>query len=366
MRCRREKRLGSSRLSRTGRAERTAVPGDPGERIVPGSTLLRHDRRVPYDAILIVSFGGPERAEEVIPFLENVLRGRNVPRERLLAVAEHYYHFGGRTPINDYCRGLVDALRAQVSLPVYWGNRNWHPLLADTVRQMAADGVRRALAIATSAYPGYSSCRQYLEDLEAARREAGAGAPEMVKLPPFGEHRLFVEANADRVRTALEGLPEERRAHARLVFTAHSIPLAMAKTSRYEEQLVETARRVAAEAGHEEWDLVWQSRSGAPSQPWLEPDILDHLRSLAENGVTDVVAAPLGFLSDHMEVLYDLDVEAAGLAAKLGLNFVRARSAGLHPAIVRMLVELIEGPEPPACAVDCCPAPGRPGARGGM
>lgn len=334
------------------------------ERIVDVGTLLRHHRRVPYDAIVIVSFGGPERAEEVIPFLENVLRGRNVPRERMLAVAEHYYHFGGRTPINDYCRGLVEALRAQVPLPVYWGNRNWHPLLADTVRQMAADGVRRALAIATSAYAGYSSCRQYLEDIEKARREAGAGAPEIVKLPPFYGHRLFVEANADRVRTALARVPEERRVHARLVFTAHSIPVAMAKTSRYEEQLVETARAVAAQVGHDEWDLVWQSRSGPPGQPWLEPDILDHLRSLAENGVTDVVAAPVGFLSDHMEVLYDLDVEAAAAAQKLGLNFVRAGSAGLHPAMVRMFGELIAGAEPEACAAECCPGPEkrRPGA----
>ena len=321
---------------------------------------------MPYDAIVIVSFGGPERAEDVLPFLENVLRGRSVPRERLLAVAEHYYHFGGRTPLNDYCRSLVEALRQQVALPVYWGNRNWHPMLAETVRQMAADGVRRALAIVTSAYPGYSSCRQYLEDIEKARREVGAGAPEMVKLPPFCGHPLFVEANADRVRMALERVPEESRAHARLVFTAHSIPLAMAKTSRYEEQLVEAARAVAAQVGHEEWDLVWQSRSGPPAQPWLEPDILDHLRSLAENGVTDVVAAPIGFLSDHMEVLYDLDVEAAALARKLGLNFARAESVGLHPAIVRMLLELIGAGEPAECAADCCPGPmAKTGGRGG-
>lgn len=314
---------------------------------------------VPFDAILIVSFGGPERAEDVVPFLENVLRGRNVPRERLLAVAEHYYHFGGRTPINDYCRGLINALQPQTSLPIYWGNRNWHPMLPDTVRQMAADGVRRALAIATSAYASYSSCRQYIENIEAARRETG-GAPEIIKAPPFSSHPLFVEANAARVCHALARIPEPRRAAARLVFTAHSIPVSMAANCRYEEQLVAASRAVAARAGHEEWDLVWQSRSGPPSQPWLEPDILEHLRRLSENGVTDVVVSPIGFLSDHMEVLYDLDVEAADLCKTLGLNMVRAESPGLHPAIIRMFAEIVNGPEPLPCDPTCCPAPKRP------
>ena len=264
-----------------------------------------------YDAILLVSFGGPEKTEDVIPFLENVLRGRNVPRERMLQVAGHYYHFGGRSPINDQCRELIAALRREIDLPIYWGNRNWHPMLADTVRQMAADGVRRALAIATSAYSSYSGCRQYIENIAAARAAVGPDAPEVDKLPPFWSHPGFVEANADRVSAALARIPEDRRAAARLVYTAHSIPLAMAATCRYEEQLVETARRVSERAAHDEWDLVWQSRSGPPTQPWLEPDILDHLRALAENGVRDVVVSPLGFLSDHMEVMYDLDEEAA-------------------------------------------------------
>ncbi len=323
---------------------------------------MSHYKKVPYDAILIVSFGGPERAEEVIPFLENVLRGRNVPRERLLAVAEHYYHFGGRTPINDYCRGLMDALRTEVPLPVYWGNRNWHPMLVDTVRQMAADGVGRALAIATSAYASYSGCRQYIEDIEAARREVGEEAPEIVKLPPFYEHPLFVEANAERLRDAWSRVPEERRPKARLVFTAHSIPSSMAASCRYEEQLRNTAGAVASTIGRTEWDLVWQSRSGPPGQPWLGPDILDYMRHLAAEGVTDVVAAPIGFLSDHMEVLYDLDVEAAALCESLGVNFVRGEAAGLHPAIVRMFVELIAGPEPAPCARGCCPGASRPAA----
>jgi len=315
-----------------------------------------------YDALLIVSFGGPERAEDVIPFLENVLRGRNVPRERMLAVAEHYYHFSGRSPINDYCRALMAALAPEVPLPIYWGNRNWHPMLADTMRQMERDGVRRALAIATSAYAGYSGCRQYLEDIEAARRAVGPGAPEVDKLPPFGTHPLFIEANASRVADALAGLTVAERGSARLVFTAHSIPLAMSATCRYEEQIRNASAAVAARVGRSEWDLAWQSRSGPPQQPWLGPDILDHLRVLAAGGSRSVVAAPIGFLSDHMEVLYDLDVEAAAVARELGIHFVRAASAGLHPAMVRMFAELVrerleasEGFE--ACAADCCPAP---------
>jgi ferrochelatase len=316
-----------------------------------------------YDAILIVSFGGPERREDVIPFLENVLRGRDVPRARMLEVAEHYYHFDGVSPINQQCRELIGALGERVSLPIYWGNRNWHPHLADTVRQMAADGIGRALGIATSAYSSYSGCRQYIENIAAARAAAGPTAPEIDKLPPFWRHQGFVAANTERVADALALIPAERRRDARLIYTAHSIPLSMAATCRYEEQLVETARRVAECAGHEEWDLVWQSRSGPPTQPWLEPDILDHLRALAGNGVRDVVVSPLGFLSDHMEVLYDLDYEAAALCRDLGINFVRAGTAGTHPCVIAMLAELIEerqsGADLRLCAADCCPAPRR-------
>jgi len=317
-----------------------------------------------YDAILLVSFGGPEKVADVIPFLENVLRGRNVPRERMLQVAEHYYHFRGRSPINDQCRDLIAALRPAIDLPIYWGNRNWHPMLADTVRQMAADGVRRALAIATSAYSSYSGCRQYIENIACASAAAGPDAPAIDKLPPFWQHPGFIAANADRVSDALVRIRDDRRDAARLVFTAHSIPLAMATTCRYEEQLVETARAVSARTGHDEWDLVWQSRSGPPTQPWLEPDILDHLRALAENGVHDVIVSPIGFLSDHMEVMYDLDEEAAALSRELGLNFVRAATAGTHPAVIAMLADLIAqrqaGPETPLCAPGCCPAPRRP------
>jgi len=316
-----------------------------------------------YDAILIVSFGGPERTEEVIPFLENVLRGRNVPRERMLEVAEHYYHFNGSSPINQQCRDLIAALRERVSLPIYWGNRNWHPMLADTVRQMAAGGVRRALAIATSAYSSYSGCRQYIENIEAARAAAGPAAPVIDKLPPFWQHEGFVASNSEHVAAALALIPAERRAAARLIYTAHSIPLAMAASCGYEQQLVEIARRVSERVAHGEWDLVWQSRSGPPTQPWLEPDILDHLRALAANGVRDVVISPLGFLSDHMEVMYDLDHEAAALCRDLGINFVRAQTHDTHPAVTAMLADLIEerhsDADFPLCAADCCPAPKR-------
>jgi len=316
-----------------------------------------------YDAILIVSFGGPERPEDVMPFLENVLRGRNVPRERMLEVAGHYHHFDGCSPINRQCRDLIGALQKSVSLPIYWGNRNWHPMLADTVQQMAADGVLRALAIATSAYSSYSGCRQYIENIAAAREAAGPGAPVIDKLPPFWSHQGFIAANADRVSDALALIPEDRRGAARLVYTAHSIPLSMAGKCSYEEQLVECARRVGELSAHDEWDLVWQSRSGPPNQPWLEPDILDHLRALAENGVRDVVVSPLGFLSDHMEVMYDLDHEAAALCRDLRLNFVRAQTPGTHPAVIAMLAALIEqrqsNPDLPLCDPDCCPAPKR-------
>ncbi len=316
-----------------------------------------------YDAILIVSFGGPEHREDVIPFLENVLRGRKVPRERMLEVAEHYYHFDGRSPINQQCRDLISALRDRVLVPIYWGNRNWTPMLADTVRQMAGRGVKRALAIATSAYSSYSGCRQYIENIAAARAAVGEGAPIIDKLPPFWSHPGFIAANSERVAAALTRIPEERRAAARLVFTAHSIPVAMSSTCGYEGQLVDTARRVAAAVCHEEWDLVWQSRSGPAAQPWLEPDILDHLRALADNGVRDVVVSPIGFLSDHMEVMYDLDHEAAALSSELGINFVRAATAGTHPAILTMLRDLIQqhqDTELALCASDCCPALRRP------
>ncbi len=329
-----------------------------------------------YDALLIVSFGGPEKPEDVLPFLENVTRGRAISRERLLQVAEHYYHFGGKSPINDQCRALVAALRAKIDLPVYWGNRNWHPFLPDTLRQMRTDGILHALAFATSAYSSYSGCRQYRENLAAAQIDAGEGAPAIDKLRVFYNHPGFIEANTARVREALTHFTNEERAALRLVVTAHSIPAAMAESCAYEQQLRETSQLIAREASLSDWDLVYQSRSGPPAQPWLGPDILDHLRSLHLEDVKNVLIAPLGFTSDHLEVLYDLDVEARALANHLGMKMVRAATAGTHPAFIQMICELVEerldsakpkraigvfGPNHDFCPRNCCPAPQRPG-----
>src|SRR3954447_6378678 len=328
------------------------------------------------DAVLVVSFGGPEGPDDVMPFLENVTRGRNVPRERLEEVAHHYMRFGGVSPINAQNRALIEALQRElrehgIELPVYFGNRNWHPLLTDTVAQMTEDGVRRALVFLTSAFSSYSGCRQYRENLFVAQEAAGPGAPELPRLRLPFNHPGFVEANADRLRDALAQAPE-----AHVAFTAHSIPAAMAERCAYEAQLAESARLVAEAAGAREHVVVYQSRSGPPHVPWLGPDILDHLRDLHGRGVTDVVVAPLGFLSDHLEVLYDLDVEAAELAEELGLRLVRAGTPGTHPAFVSAIRELIQerledrpgrpavghlAPNPDACAPTCClPGTGRP------
>ena len=301
-----------------------------------------------YDALILVSFGGPEKHEDVIPFLENVLRGRNVPRQRMLEVAEHYYHFDGRSPINDQNREMLAKLRGALSIPVYWGNRNWHPMLADTVRQMRDDGIRRAIAFATSAFGSYSGCRQYLEDIARARTEV-PGAPLIDKMRPFADHPLFLEAMIDRTRAALDALPE-----GRLLFTAHSVPVAMANSSPYLEQLEAACRAVAAGVGRPDWKLVFQSRSGPPGQPWLEPDICDYMREIR----ADVVVVPIGFLSDHMEVLYDLDTEAQAVAAELGVKMSRARTVETHPAMIRMITELASQ-EPQPCRPDCCAAPVR-------
>ena len=325
----------------------------------------------PYDALLVVSFGGPEQRDDIIPFLENVLRGKNVPRERMLEVAEHYRHFGGKSPINPQVRALIAALENDfaahgVQLPVYWGNRNWHPMLADTVRQMVSDGVHKALAFATSAFGSYSGCRQYLEDIERARAAVGPAAPEIHKLPTFHNRPEFIRAMADRVRTALDSLPEERRAAAVLVYTAHSVPLAMAGTSPYVEQLQESCRLVSQTVGRD-GTLVYQSRSGPPSQPWLEPDVLQHIRQLHAAGTREIVLAPIGFLSDHMEVVYDLDTEAAELCREIGVHLTRASTVGVHPGFIAMLrkmvVERLEGRTPTdACQTGCCIPPARPRA----
>jgi ferrochelatase len=345
----------------------------------------------PYDSILLVSFGGPEGPDDVMPFLENVLRGRNVPRERMLEVAEHYQHFGGVSPINQQCRDLLAALEPQLreagcTLPVFWGNRNWQPLLTDTVREMTARGLTRAAVFVTSAYSSYSGCRQYRENCYSACDAVGAGAPRIEKIRVFFNHPLFISANVARVRDAMATLSGSDRAGVEVAFTAHSVPLSMARTSRYVEQLEETCRLVAEGAGvaPEKWRLVYQSRSGRPEDPWLEPDILDHLSQLAEGGTRQVVVAPVGFLSDHMEVLYDLDEEARLKCDEIGIEMARAGTVGTHPDFVRMVRDLIleriaggrvAGVEQPAigkfpanhdvCPVDCCPAPKRPGPPAG-
>jgi protoporphyrin/coproporphyrin ferrochelatase len=298
---------------------------------------------VTYDAFLLQSFGGPEGPDDVLPFLQNVTRGRGVPPGRLAAVAEHYHHFGGVSPINEQCRALLAALRPHLDLPMYWGNRNWHPYLADTLRQMRADGVTRAVSFVTSPYGSYSSCRQYLEDIEKARAEVGDGVPAVDKIRHYHDHPGFIEPFADAARAALVARPD-----ARLVFTAHSIPSTMDIHSgpnddsrRYTTQLAEASRLVAERAGAPEWDLVFQSRSGSPHVPWLEPDVNDHLESLAKAGVSAVVAVPIGFISDHLEVIWDLDNEAAETAARLGLAWQRVATPATDPRFVAMVAELV-------------------------
>ena len=333
---------------------------------------------ISYDAVLVVAFGGPEQTEDVMPFLENVTRGRSVPRERLLEVAEHYHHFGGVSPINDQVRELIAALRHEldrnaIHLPIYWGNRNWHPLLPDTIRNMSDDGVKHALGLVLAAYSSYSSCRQYLENIDDARQTIGAAAPRVDKIRVFYNHPRFVSANTARVSDALQQIPSERRRAAHVAYTAHSIPNSMAEKCEYEQQLTETCRLVSEQLGtpKEQWRLVYQSRSGRPSDPWLEPDVVDHLKTLKQQSIEDVVVMPIGFLSDHLEVLFDLDEEAQAACREMDLNMVRAATAGTHPEFVAMLRELIQerhsedtnracigqfGPGHDFCDSDCCPA----------
>jgi ferrochelatase len=342
----------------------------------------------PYEALLVVSFGGPERSDEVRPFLENVTRGRGVSASRLTEVAGHYLRFGGRSPINDQNRALVAALeqeldRMSLSLPVYWGNRNWHPYLADELARMRNDGVRRAAVFVTSAYSSYSGCRQYREDLASAAAAVGAGAPRMDRLRHCFDHAGFVQANADGVVAALMDLPADVAHEARLVYVTHSIPTAMAETSgpaggAYEAQHRAVAAAVTLDVegrmeARYDYDLVYCSRSGPPQVPWLEPDVNDHLKTLAA-AVPGVVLAPIGFVSDHMEVVFDLDTEALGTARGLGLPAARAATAGTHPAFVAAICELLieraaiergepvvrasvgpPGPSHDVCPVGCCP-----------
>jgi ferrochelatase len=328
-----------------------------------------------YDALLVVSFGGPDGPDDVIPFLENVLRGRNVPRERMLEVAEHYYHFGGKSPINDQNRELIAALEQELAangpqLPIYWGNRNWHPLLTDTLQQMADDGVQRALAFVTSAFSSYSGCRQYREDIARSQQAVGTSAPQIDKLRVFFNHPGYIEPMIEKTQAALAEIPADRRGDTVLLFTAHSIPQGMADGCKYEAQLQDACSLVAQGAGRDQWHLVYQSRSGPPQQPWLEPDVGDFIRERhASAPLRDVVVVPIGFISDHLEVLFDLDTEAHDLCESLGINMFRAATVGTHPRFIRMIRELIEerlsptpnrlalgtlGPKEDVCPEDCC------------
>lgn len=291
-----------------------------------------------FDAVLLLSFGGPEGPEQVRPFLENVTRGRNVPPERLDDVAEHYLHFGGVSPINGINRALIAELRSLQDLPVYFGNRNWEPYIEDTVKAMRDSGIRQAATFTTSAWSGYSSCTQYVEDIARARENAGPEAPELVKLRTYFDHPLFIEMFVDAVKDAATTVPE----HARLVFTAHSIPLAADQRcgpNLYSSQVRYAASLVAARAGYEDYDVVWQSRSGPPQVPWLEPDVADHLASLSDNAV---IVCPIGFVADHIEVVWDLDNELRAHAERLNIALARAATPNADPRFARLAIDLID------------------------
>lgn len=332
-----------------------------------------------YDAVLVVSFGGPEGPDDVMPFLENVLEGLKLPPPAVKGIARRYERFGGVSPINAHTRDLIAALKKElaahgIDLPVYWGNRNWHPFLSDTIAQMREDGIERAIAYVTSTFGSYSGCRRYREDLYVATENV-EGAPVIDKLRLGYNHPGFIEAMAERVRDALEAVPGERRDSAPLVFTAHSLPMSMAQLAPYEAQLIESAQLVAAALGRTRWELAYQSNNASYGEPWLEPRIEDVLTEKGRQGTTDLVVAPIGFVCDHMEVVLDLDVEAKEAAAEAGVNLVRAGTVGSHPSYVAMVRELIEervgtcaerralgqyGPSHDFCPVNCCLS-GRPG-----
>jgi ferrochelatase len=298
------------------------------------------------DAVLLIAFGGPTRPEEIRPFLANVLRGRNVPPERVEAVVRHYEEIGGRSPLNELtfrqARKLQSALAATgPARPVYVGMRNWEPYIHDTVTRMADDGVRRAVGLILAPHASEASRERYVEDVDAARAALGGRAPEFRWAAAWHTHPLFVTAVADAVVAALVTIPAARRAAAPLVFTAHSIPRSMADRSPYVEQVTASAHAVAERLGRTHWQVAWQSRSGSPHEPWLEPDVSAALRTLRAGGATDAVVVPVGFVVDHVEVLYDLDVEARATARALGLGWARAGTVNDHPVFVRMLAEVV-------------------------
>ena len=344
----------------------------------------------PYDGIVLVSFGGPEGPDDVLPFMENVTRGRGIPRQRLVEVSAHYQHFGGVSPINAQNRTLLAAMRNAfddrgIDVPIAWGNRNWDPSIPTALRELRERGCGRVLALVTSAFSSASGCRQYREDLGRAIEELSlepAGSPMVDKIRVFYNHPGFVEPMIDNTVAALRALTAN--AAAVVAFTAHSIPCSMADTSDYVVQLEEACRLIAEGASARigralTWDLVFQSRSGAPGQPWLEPDISDHLRVLEANGTAAVAVVPVGFISDHMEVVWDLDTQARQTADEIGLEMTRAATVGVDARFITMIVDLaleraasvrqedpirvalgMRGPNHDVCPVDCCPMPGRP------
>jgi len=348
-----------------------------------------------YDALLVVSFGGPERPEDVQPFLENVTRGKNIPHERLLEVVKHYELFDGRSPLNDQLRAMLTNLLAELNahgprMAVYWGNRFWHPFLTDAVAQMAGDGIRRALAFVTSAFGSYPGCRAYLEDIELARKNVGPSAPHIDKLRLYYNHPEFIEAWAERTLAALKELSPEEPQPARVVFTAHSLPISLARSAPFERQLLESCRLVwerikqptqtvnfpDVSASQDDvrafvtgWDLAYQSRSGPQDQAWLEPDVAECLRRLHAEGVGNVVIVPIGFLGESMEIIYDLDIAIFRMCESMGLNMVRAATIGNHPRLTKLIRSLVlerldptaersalgqDGPWPDCCPAECC------------
>lgn len=320
-----------------------------------------------FDAVLLLSFGGPEGPEQVRPFLENVTRGRNVPPERLDEVAEHYLHFGGISPINGINRALITELQAELDIPVYFGNRNWYPYVEDTVGQMRDNGIRRAAVFTTSAWSGYSGCTQYAEDIARARAAAGPGAPELVKLRRYFDHPLFVEMFAENIAAAAQTVPGD----ARLVFTAHSVPVAADDRlgpNLYSRQVAYAASLVASAAGYADYDLAWQSRSGPPSVPWLEPDVSDYLARLNEAGTESVIVCPVGFVADHIEVVWDLDTELRAQAQAAGMAFARAPTFNADRRFARLAADLVDElrtGRPPSRQPGAHPVPGCLAGRNG-
>jgi ferrochelatase len=299
------------------------------------------------DSVLLIAFGGPEKPEDIRPFLHIVTAGRRIPAQRIDEVAHHYELIGGRSPLNELtmrqAEGLRRALgRGGVAAPVYVGMRSWHPFLHETLAAMRERGHRRALGIILSSFQTEASWERYVADVAAARGKVGAGAPEVAYAPPWADHPLFIEAMVARAMDALEQVPSPTRADALLVFTAHSVPVAMAEGSPYPRQIEAAARVIAGRLGHGRWQIAYQSRSGPPGDPWLEPDICDVLRGLGDSDIQDAVVAPIGFVCDHVEVLYDLDVEARAVAAEVGVRFHLAQTANDHPAFIAMLADLVE------------------------